>query len=291
MIQSSHRYLPITWLLVIFILISAIITGISTKGIMASSGAALLTLLSVVFALLQGTRRYGWRGILIFLVVAFVFGNFYENLSIATGFPFGNYYYTSALGPKLIYTPLFINIAYFQMAFIAWNLSGPLIEHYSNNNNRMLFIQPLVASFIMVMWDVVIDPWSSTVSHAWRWKDGGAYFGVPFSNYLGWFLCVFSILFTFSVYTKYFQKDIIPKIIKKSNYWVQMVLVYYSWVILLLLKALNTPFHQRITDLAGQSWHVQQIYQVGGLVGLYSVVPIGLLVLIKVFNLHSLKQF
>lgn len=288
MIQSQHKYLSSTWLLVILILISAIITGSSTKGVLATSGASLLTLLAVIFALLQGKRRYGWRGILLFVAIAFVFGNFYENLSIATGFPFGHYYYTSALGPKLIYTPLFINIAYFQMAFIAWNLSEPLIDHHSSGKHALV-VQPLVASFIMVMWDMVIDPWSSTVSHAWRWKDGGAYFGVPFTNYLGWFLCVFSILFIFSVYIKYFQKEKSSKIIENRSYWIQMVLVYYSWVILLLLKALNTPFSQKTTDLAGQSWHVQQIYQVGGLVGLYSVVPIGLLVLIKIFKRYSLN--
>ncbi|KRM96070.1 hypothetical protein FC19_GL001138 [Liquorilactobacillus aquaticus DSM 21051] len=290
MFQGRRKSLMITWLLVFMILIIAVITGLSSKGEIATSGAALATLLSVIFALLQGTRRYTWKGTLIFLLITFVFGNFYENLSIATGFPFGNYYYTSALGPKFIYTPLFINIAYFQMALIAWNLSGPLIDHYSNQtNSHLLIIQPLVASFIMVMWDMVIDPWSSTVSHAWRWKDGGAYFGVPFSNYLGWFLCVFSIFFVFSLYTKYFQKDTISNVIKKRSYWIQMIIVYYSWVILLMLKASNTPFAQTVTDLAGQNWHLQQIYQVGGLVGLYSVIPIGLLTLIKVFRRFPLS--
>ncbi|KRL01500.1 carotenoid biosynthesis protein [Liquorilactobacillus capillatus] len=288
--QKQHKSLSVTWLLVILILLSSVITGISTEKAVSAGGASILTLLSVIFALWQGSRRYGWKGILIFLVTAFIFGNFYENLSIATGFPFGNYYYTSALGPKLIYTPLFINIAYFQMAFVAWNLSEPLLEQYSNSvNGKMLFVQPFLASFIMVMWDVVIDPWSSTVSHAWRWRDGGAYFGVPFSNYLGWFLCVFSIFFFFSMYTKNYQKNIIPEITKKHSYWIQIVLVYYSWVILLLLKALRTPFYQKVTDLTGQTWHIQQIYQVGGLVGLYSIVPIGLLALVKIFKRYSLN--
>jgi Carotenoid biosynthesis protein len=39
-------------------------------------------------------------------VIAFIVNNFYENLSILTGFPFGHYHYTEALGPKLFLVPL-----------------------------------------------------------------------------------------------------------------------------------------------------------------------------------------
>ena len=38
-------------------------------------------------------------------MIAFTVSNFYENLSLLTGFPFGHYHYTEALGPKLFLVP------------------------------------------------------------------------------------------------------------------------------------------------------------------------------------------
>ncbi|WP_207669017.1 carotenoid biosynthesis protein [Clostridium chromiireducens] len=57
-----------------------------------------------------------------------------------------------------------------------------------------VFLVPLIATFIMVMWDVVMDPITATVNKVWIWEDGGSYFGVPISNYLGWFLVVYIFL-------------------------------------------------------------------------------------------------
>jgi putative membrane protein len=56
-----------------------------------------------------------------------------------------------------------------------------------------VILVPALASFVMVMWDLCIDPASSTISGAWIWRDGGGYFGVPLVNFLGWYLCVFTI--------------------------------------------------------------------------------------------------
>ena len=61
---------------------------------------------------------------------------------------------------------------------------------------------PLVASFIMVAWDLAQDPIWATVLHGWVWRDGGAWFGVPVSNYLGWFGTVFTIYLLFALYQR-----------------------------------------------------------------------------------------
>jgi putative membrane protein len=45
----------------------------------------------------------------------------------------------------------------------------------------------------MVAWDLSMDPVWSTVMHSWIWLQGGAYFGVPVSNFLGWYLTVYVI--------------------------------------------------------------------------------------------------
>jgi hypothetical protein len=54
-------------------------------------GAVLLlaqTVLMTVFTLPHGSRRYGWRAILVYYAVTLLVSNILENLSILTGFPF-----------------------------------------------------------------------------------------------------------------------------------------------------------------------------------------------------------
>src|ERR1700704_3364630 len=72
-----------------------------------------LVFVPLVFALLHGAWRYGWGGILVFLAVCLVSTNVLENLTILTGFPFGHYYYTANIGPKLFLVPILIGPAYF----------------------------------------------------------------------------------------------------------------------------------------------------------------------------------
>src|SRR5437016_5291920 len=63
------------------------------------------TVLLVAFALIHGAERYGWSCILVFVIICLLVSNASENLSILTGYPFGRYYYTDVLGPKLFLVP------------------------------------------------------------------------------------------------------------------------------------------------------------------------------------------
>src|SRR5207245_11479497 len=64
-----------------------------------------ITPLLFPFALIHGGRRYGWKTIAVFIVVTAIVSNILENISIVTGFPFGQYYYTDSLRPKLPLLP------------------------------------------------------------------------------------------------------------------------------------------------------------------------------------------
>ena len=56
----------------------------------------------------------------------------------------------------------------------------------------------------MVEWDLVMDPTGSTLTRAWVWYDSGGYFGVPLTNFFGWFLVTFTyfLLFSLVVYAR-----------------------------------------------------------------------------------------
>src|SRR5215468_8732927 len=117
------------------------------------------------FAIVHGIRRYGWRHFVVFFIVAFVISWSYETLSILTGFPFGHYVYTDNLDPKLWLVPLLIMPAYFSMGYIAWTLAHVLLDRYDDRlAGAEVVLVPALASFVMVMWDLCIDPASSTIS-------------------------------------------------------------------------------------------------------------------------------
>ena len=66
----------------------------------------------------------------------------------------------------------------------------------------LTFATPAIASFIMVSWDLTIEPMMSTITGSWIWHYGGSYFGVPVSNFLGWYLTVYAFFQSFALYAR-----------------------------------------------------------------------------------------
>src|SRR5438309_7520349 len=127
-----------------------------------------LTFLPVAFALPHGSRRYGWTAMVVFLVICLAVSNAFENLSILTGFPFGHYYYTGNLGPKLFLVPILIGPAYFGAGYLAWALGTVIVGDVLPRVSAFrTFAVPFIASFVMVAWDLGMDPANSTVRQSW----------------------------------------------------------------------------------------------------------------------------
>ena len=120
---------------------------------------ALHVLPLLVFALIHGAMFYGRRGILIFFVICFIVGNVFENLGVATGFPFGRYYYTDAMGPKLFHVPILVGLAYVWMGYLSWTLGRVILGNLrSPLVGARVITLPLVAACIMIAWDLANDP-------------------------------------------------------------------------------------------------------------------------------------
>jgi len=176
------------------------ILEVTPTSIPRTAIVALDVLSAMAFALVDGARQYRLRGILVFAGLCVVVGNIAENLSIATGFPFGRYYFVELMGPKLFQVPVLLGLAYIGMAYVSWTLARVIAgnPHAPVAGIRIAAL-PVVASFLMVAWDLAQDPVWATVLHGWVWRDGGPWFGVPISNYLGWYGTVFTIYLLFAL--------------------------------------------------------------------------------------------
>jgi uncharacterized membrane protein len=170
------------------------------------------------FVLIHGSKRYGWDNMFVFFGITFLISWSTETASIATGFPFGNYHYTDILGAKIGTVPLTIMPAYFVAGYLAWTMGTVFLGNLGTGiERRNLLLVPFIASFIMVMWDFCLDPIRSTIDGAWVWEDGGAYHGVPISNYLGWYLTIFLIYQVFALYLHRVSRN--ERVGQSKAYW------------------------------------------------------------------------
>jgi putative membrane protein len=248
------------WLLVALLAIESLIGEFYHRT--APLTALHLTIL-LTFAFVHGAMRYGLRGMIAFAVICLVVSNLIENLGVATGFPFGPYHYTDALGPKLGYVPLMIGPAYLGVGYLSWVLGGILVGDVNRQSDGWQTVAtPVIGAFIMVMWDFAMDPMASTVAQWWIWHSGGGYFGVPLQNFLGWYLTVFAFMLIFAVYQRAYGSDESEP--QPKSYYLQAIAMYAvvgaDFVVNYLVKG-----SELVTDAAGVTWRSGDIFETSAL--------------------------
>jgi uncharacterized membrane protein len=134
-----------------------------------------------LFASVHGAMRYGLRSVAVFFAICLGIGGAIEIIGVHTASPFGSYYFTDVMGPKILGVPWFLAFAYVGMGYLSWTLADLIVDGGAGTSlavSRAIAV-PLAASFIMVAWEFSMDPVWSTVLRAWIWRKSGAYFGVP----------------------------------------------------------------------------------------------------------------
>jgi len=208
-----------------------------------------------VFALIHGASTYRLRGILVFMLFSLGSATLFESLSLRTGFPFGHYYFTGVMGPKVFQLPVLLALAYVGMGYLSW-VVGLLILGYQKSPllGRRIVVLPLLASFVMVAWDLSMDPVWANLYGAWVWRDGGSYLGVPMSNFLGWYLTVYICYQGFAFYLR--GRTVVPQ---PSSHWHLPVLFYGVCAAGNLLIAAEPAMPSVVTDRSGRQWMASHI--------------------------------
>lgn len=219
-----------------------------------------------VFAFVHGSLLYRLRGIVVFISLALGIGGICETIGVLTGFPFGRYYFTDLMGPKLFVVPTFLGLAYVGVGYLSWTLARIITgELKGSPSGWRVVTTPIIASFIMVAWDLSMDAVWSTILHAWIWVDGGAYFGVPVSNFFGWFLTVYLIYQVFALYLR--KKDVSPPRLSRG-YWAVAIFFYTVVALGNLLVAIPRPGFNFATDPSGTQWKISDITGVSALISI-----------------------
>jgi uncharacterized membrane protein len=276
----SRSFLTMLWAIVA--LYAALILLRPLGLIPGSLNAPLGALLPLGFALLHGSKQYRWRDMLAFTAICLVVSNAFENLSILTGFPFGHYHYGPDLGPKLFLVPVLIGIAYLGVGYLSWTLARLILGGKRPRRERTVAV-PLIASFIMVSWDLTLDPVASTIGGSWIWRDGGAYFGVPISNFLGWYLTVYVFFQLFALYLGRSparpQRNTIQAL--QSLWWPVWAMAAATAFRPVLTLLFRPPGSPTVIDPAGVAWNVAAIYGVCALGAIFGMGAFLVLALVR----------
>ena len=105
-----------------------------------------------------------------------------ELLGTSMGIPFGEYSYTPLLGAQWFsLVPVVIPLSWFFMALPSYALALRALPEAGQTARRVL-----LASLVLLSWDLALDPAMSYATKYWVWGEAGPYYGMPLLNLLGW---------------------------------------------------------------------------------------------------------
>ena len=112
-----------------------------------------------------------------------------EVAGVWTGVPFGEYAYTEAFAPLVFRVPL--------VMICAWTVLAGYLDGLFRRFEWSPVRHALAGAAGLTAIDLVLDPVAAGAMHLWQWEQAGRYYGIPFSNFAGWFgvgIVVFGVL-------------------------------------------------------------------------------------------------
>jgi putative membrane protein len=156
--------------------------------------------------LILAVSRLGWKRTTIFSLIAYAVAFTAEFSSTRTGVPFGLYHYIDVTRDRELWisnVPFWDSLSFTFLCYLGWRLGVLLYAPIAVTPGDVRVVDTraiagswracLAGALLMTWLDVVIDP---LTVHGDRWflgkmyyyPEGGVYFGVPLSNFLGWFV-------------------------------------------------------------------------------------------------------
>ena len=164
----------------------------STAFLLFARGQVILAAAALFYVLIRRTRaQWIWSLVIVYLI------SLSSELSGTTlGLPFGPYSYTDGLGPKWFgHVPLLIPLSWFIMAVPSFAIAKRLAGAKSGATLRVL-----AGSFVLLSWDLALDPAMSHATKYWVWGQGvtGPYYGMPWLNLFGWYITGVALMLVFA---------------------------------------------------------------------------------------------
>jgi uncharacterized membrane protein len=239
----------------------------------------LVAALGVAVASVIGVMALGLSRTLLFFAIVLPVTLSIENIGVATGFPFGHYHFhASQFSLWVGRVPLLVGLLYFGVGLLCW-----LIADVLSDGRGGVVIGPVIAAALMVLGDLVMDPGFSTIGKVWVWHEGGAFFGVPLSNFAGWFVTTWIMFQLFAAALRQMPR---PGPARPAPQAMQRAAtLLYTGIGLSPLVPFFTSPDASVVDGAGHVWLTHHIYGASALLGLCTMGLVSLIALRKLQRL------
>ena len=150
--------------------------------------------LGFLVIVLHGGITLGLGDTLLFLGIAMAVGFLMEILGITRGWIFGRYHYAESAGPRFFgILPVFAPLLWSLLAYMAYWMTDLII---GGSKEEVLYkiLFTVTGALLVLLVDIVAEP-IAVDEGRWHWEKKGRYYGIPFSNFIGWFVTAW-VIFT-----------------------------------------------------------------------------------------------
>jgi putative membrane protein len=248
-----------------------------------------LAAIGIGAALVHASLAYGLRHALALFLICTAIAFAMENLGAATGFPFGRYHFEVARDlPHVGAIPLVVGPLWFGIGYFSWIVAGILLDgaDFRLQERFNAIVLPIAAAFVTTQWDLVMDAPSATISKAWVWHDGGAFFGVPASNFFGWLLTAWLFYQAFALYLRR-HAGALKHAAARSRGFRFLAVMFFLCAGLTHLTPWLLGEAGGAADGAGYSWRIQDLRESAVLVMIFTMGFTALLALARLSQARS----
>ncbi len=181
--QDTNVTDPESWFLIIFAVALFLASWLVANVEIGES----VTWVSALFIIFLAVPSYyytcRWLGLkqgLILILILSILPIIVEAIGISSGLPYGPFHYTDQMGFK------FAGLVPWSVSFAFAPLVLGSLTIASQFTQKLKFMVP-ISALILVAVDLVLDP-AAVLLNIWVWEVPGIYYGIPLTNYTGWFM-------------------------------------------------------------------------------------------------------
>jgi uncharacterized membrane protein len=163
--------------------------------------------------LVAAVTHLGWKKTISFTVVGYLIAFVSEYSSINTGIPYGWYYYIDTTKMQELWiagVPFFDSLSYVFLAYCSYTAALLTVSPIKTGSWNLVSLETrairrsfavlLLGSLYQVFLDIVIDPVALQgnrwfLGQIYGYRVPGGHFGVPLSNYIGWWVVSLVMVF------------------------------------------------------------------------------------------------
>lgn len=163
--------------------------------------------------LLAAVPHLGWKKVAIFTVGGYLTAFGSEFASINTGVPYGWYYYIDKTSSRELWVagvPFFDSLSYVFLCYCSYATALFILSPLKTVGHNLLLLEThalrrslpilLLGALLQTYLDIIIDPVALQgkrwfLGEIYGYRETGYHFGIPLSNYLGWFFVSLVMVF------------------------------------------------------------------------------------------------